>query len=122
MASQGGFEKDRREWRQHSPVPDGLIIPSQQRGATAPRCFYFHPEHPAERYNPRMTNIQSLARKITFFLFVEQSLTSAGFIAVATLNSIVSEKLGNHAGWAGVPTAVYLLAGALAAFGWGYVF
>lgn len=68
-----------------------------------------------------MPSLQSLARKITFVLFIEQSLASAGFIAAATLNSIVSEDLANHAGWAGVPTAVYLLAGALSAFGWGYV-
>ena len=69
-----------------------------------------------------MTDLQTLARKLTFILFVEQSLASAGFIAVATLNSIVSEKLANEASWAGVPTAVYLLGGALAAFAWGYVF
>jgi MFS family permease len=69
-----------------------------------------------------MPNLQSLARKITFILFLEQSLASAGFIAAATLNAIVSEKLANHAGWAGVPTAVYLLGAALAAFAWGYVF
>jgi MFS family permease len=69
-----------------------------------------------------MPTLESLARKITFILFLEQSLASAGFIAAATLNSIVSEKLAQHAGWAGVPTAVYLLGAALAAFGWGYVF
>jgi MFS family permease len=69
-----------------------------------------------------MTTLQSLARKITVILFLEQSLASAGFIAAATLNSIVSEKLADHAGWAGVPTAVYLLGAALAAFAWGYVF
>src|SRR5436190_17582504 len=69
-----------------------------------------------------MTDFSKLARKITTVLFAQQSLASAGFIAAATLNSIVGAKLGNHAGWAGVPTAVYLLAGALAAFGWGYVF
>jgi MFS family permease len=87
-----------------------------------PRCFHLNTYGRLKRYNHSMTNIQSLARKITFFLFIEQSLASAGFIAVATLNSIVSEKLGNHAGWAGVPTAIYLLAGALASFGWGYIF
>jgi MFS family permease len=69
-----------------------------------------------------MTDFSKLARKITTILFMQQSLASAGFIAASTLNSIVGAKLGNHAGWAGVPTAVYLLAGALAAFGWGYVF
>jgi len=69
-----------------------------------------------------MNNIHPLARKITAILFTQQSLASAGFIAASTLNSIVGAKLANHAGWAGVPTAIYLLAGALAAFGWGYIF
>ncbi len=59
-----------------------------------------------------MNNIIRVARKITFILFVEQSLASAGFIAAATLNSIVGANLSRHSGWAGVPTAVYLLAGA----------
>ncbi len=68
-----------------------------------------------------MENIERLARKITLILFIEQSLASAGFIAAATLNPIVGAKLFNHAGWAGVPTAVYLLGAALAAYLWGYV-
>lgn len=68
-----------------------------------------------------MENLTRIARKITFILFVEQSLASAGFIAAATLNSIVAAKLSQHSNWAGVPTAVYLLAGALSAFVWGYV-
>ena len=67
-------------------------------------------------------DFSKLARKITWVLFANQSLASAGFIAAATLNSIVGATLGNHTGWAGVPTAIYLLAGALAAFGWGYLF
>ena len=57
-----------------------------------------------------------------FALGVARAIASAGFIAAATLNSIVGAALANHAGWAGVPTAIYLLAGALAAFGWGYLF
>jgi MFS family permease len=69
-----------------------------------------------------MTDFSKLARKITWVLFANQSLASAGFIAAATLNSIVGAALSNHTGWAGVPTATYLLAGALAAFGWGYLF
>lgn len=68
-----------------------------------------------------MTNLQSIARKITAILFAGQSLASAGFIAAATLNSIVGAKLANNPGLAGVPTATYLLAGAFSAFGWGYV-
>jgi len=69
-----------------------------------------------------MTDFSKLARKITWVLFANQSLASAGFIAAATLNSIVGAALGKHAGWAGVPTATYQLAGALAAFGWGYLY
>jgi MFS family permease len=68
-----------------------------------------------------MDSLPSLARKITAILFTQQSLASAGFIAAATLNSIVGAKLANNASWAGVPSAVYLLAGAFSAFGWGYV-
>jgi MFS family permease len=69
-----------------------------------------------------MTDLQTLARKITAILFAQQSLASAGFIAAATLNSIVGAKLAGNASWAGVPSAVYLLGGALAAFGWGHLF
>lgn len=69
-----------------------------------------------------MTNLESTARKITGVLFAQQSLASAGFIAAATLNSIVGKELSQNPSWAGVPTAVYLLAGAFSAFMWGYVF
>ncbi|MHB8777333.1 MAG: hypothetical protein ACYC6R_06170 [Anaerolineales bacterium] len=58
-----------------------------------------------------MTNLESTARKITGVLFAQQSLASAGFIAAATLNSIVGKELSQNPSWAGVPTAVYLLAG-----------
>jgi MFS family permease len=69
-----------------------------------------------------MTDFSKLARKITWVLFANQSLASAGFIAAATLNSIVGATLAKHDSWAGVPSAVYLLAGAFAAFGWGFFF
>lgn len=69
-----------------------------------------------------MNNLESIARKITGILFAQQSLASAGFIAAATLNSIVGKELSQNSNWAGVPTAVYLLAGAFSAFMWGYVF
>jgi len=69
-----------------------------------------------------MTDLEAIARKITGILFAQQSLASAGFIAAATLNAIVGKELSQHANWAGVPSAVYLLAGAFAAFMWGYVF
>jgi MFS family permease len=69
-----------------------------------------------------MNNLEAVARKITTVLFAQQSLASAGFIAAATLNAIVGKELSHRADWAGVPTALYLLGGAFAAFGWGYVF
>ena len=62
-----------------------------------------------------MTDLESIARKITAVLFAQQSLASAGFIAAATLNSIVGKELSGHSNWAGAPSAVYLLAGAFAA-------
>jgi MFS family permease len=68
-----------------------------------------------------MNELTKIARKIIFILFVEQSLASAGFIAAATLTSIVAAKLSQQSNWAGVPTAVYLLAGAFSSFAWGYV-
>src|SRR5689334_25069504 len=68
-----------------------------------------------------MENLAKTARRITLVLFIEQSLASAGFIAAATITSIVGAELSHHANWAGLPTAVYLLAGAFSAFAWGYV-
>ncbi len=68
-----------------------------------------------------MNDLESIARKITAILFAQQSLASAGFIAAATLNSIVGKELSQNSSWAGVPTAIYLLAGAFSAFMWGYV-
>jgi len=68
-----------------------------------------------------MTDFLKLARKITWVLFATQSLASAGFIASATINSIIGADLGGDAAYAGLPAAVYLLAGAFAASAWGYV-
>ena len=65
-----------------------------------------------------MTDLAKIARKITFTLFLAQSLLSAGFIAMATVNSILGASLGGKP-WAGVPSAVYLLGSALAASVWG---
>lgn len=66
-------------------------------------------------------SMEQSARKITLTLFLAQSLSSAGFIAIATLSSILGAKLGGGAGWAGVPSAIYLLGSAFAAFLWGYL-
>ncbi len=68
-----------------------------------------------------MQDLNQSARRISLTLFSAQSLASAGFIAAATLNSILGAKLGGQASWAGVPSAVYLLGGAGAAFLWGYL-
>ncbi len=68
-----------------------------------------------------MTSYAKPARKITWVLFTNQSLASAGFIAASTLNSIIGTKLGGSASFAGVPSAVYLLGAAFAASAWGYL-
>jgi len=65
-----------------------------------------------------MTELSRIARKTTFTLFLAQSLFSAGAISAATVNAIVGARLGGEP-WAGVPSAVYLLGGALAASVWG---
>jgi MFS family permease len=66
-----------------------------------------------------MTGIQRIGRKITTTLFITQSLASAGFIAVATINPILGAKLAASRSLATLPTAVYLLSGALSASAWG---
>lgn len=68
-----------------------------------------------------MRDLSKPARRITWVLFVNQCLASAGFIAAATINSILGAKLGGSDYWTGVPTTVYLLAAAFAASAWGYV-
>ncbi len=68
-----------------------------------------------------MQEHRRLARKITQTLFVAQSLGSAGFIAAATVNSIVAMSLSGSAASSGVPSAVYQLGAAFAAFGWGQI-
>jgi MFS family permease len=68
-----------------------------------------------------MTDLSRLARRITWVLFANQSLASAGFIASATINSIIGAELGGSAAFAGVPSAVYLVGAAFAASAWGYI-
>lgn len=68
-----------------------------------------------------MTTLESISGKITRILFAQQGLASAAFIAAATLNAIVGAKLAGTASLAGVPSAVYLLAGAFSALGWGFL-
>lgn len=59
------------------------------------------------------------ARKITLTLLAAQAFGSAGFIASATIASIVGARLAGSESWAGLPSAVFLLGSALAAYGWG---
>jgi MFS family permease len=66
-----------------------------------------------------MKGIEGLGRRITAVLIAQQALASAAFIAAASLNAIVAADLTGSPSLAGVPSAVYLLAGAFAAFGWG---
>ena len=68
-----------------------------------------------------MEALAKSARKITYTLFIAQSLTSAAVIAMATLNAIVGADLGHSASWAGVPSAIYLLVGAFASGIWGFL-
>jgi MFS family permease len=68
-----------------------------------------------------MTDFKRIALKITSILFVTQSLASAGFIAAATINPILGAKLASDRSLATVPTAAYLLSGALSASAWGYL-
>lgn len=68
-----------------------------------------------------MNDLSKTARKITWILFANQSLASAGFIAAATINSIIGAKLGGSASFAGVPSAVYQVGAAFAASAWGYI-
>src|SRR5262245_21738679 len=68
-----------------------------------------------------MTNFNRIARKITWILFIPQSLASAGFITASTINPILGEKLASDRSMATVPYACYLLSGALSASMWGYL-
>jgi MFS family permease len=65
-----------------------------------------------------MTELSKIARKITLTLFMAQSLFSAGFIASATVNSILGAELGGKP-WAGAPSGVLLVGSALSASVWG---
>ena len=67
-----------------------------------------------------MHHYHRLARNITTTLFIAHSLGSAGFLAAGTVSSIVGAHLSGRTAWAGLPTAIYLLGSAVAAFGWGH--
>jgi MFS family permease len=61
-------------------------------------------------YSPR------LVRRLTWLLFLGQSLGSAGFIAGSTVSALVGAALSGQAALAGVPAAVYLAGTAVAAY------
>jgi MFS family permease len=61
-----------------------------------------------------------VAKKITWTLFVAQALSSTGFLASGTINSIVAADLSGRAEWAGSPSAVFQLGIAAASFLLGY--
>ncbi len=68
-----------------------------------------------------LDRLSQSARRLTWVLFAAQSMSSAGFIAAATLASILGAELAGSAAWAGVPSSVYLLGTAGAALAWGYL-
>ena len=68
-----------------------------------------------------MTDFTRIARRTTFVLFLAQSFASAGFIAAASINPILGEKLASDRSLATVPVAAYLLSGALSASAWGHI-
>jgi MFS family permease len=60
------------------------------------------------------------AKKITAVLFLVQSLSSAGFISVFTVNALVGAELSGRPALAGLPETVRVLGQAFAALAWGY--
>ena len=67
-----------------------------------------------------MKDYTRIAKKITIVLFLVQSLSSAGFIAIFTVNALVGAELSGKPGLAGVPEAVRVLGQAFASLAWGY--
>jgi MFS family permease len=61
----------------------------------------------------------SPAWRITVVLFAAQCLSSAAFIATSTVGAITAAALSGRRDWAGIPSAVSLIAGAGAALAWG---
>ena len=49
----------------------------------------------------------TVAQKITWTLFAAQALSSTGFLASGTINSIVAADLSGRSEWAGTPSAVF---------------
>ncbi len=68
-----------------------------------------------------MRDYSRIAKKITRILFLVQSLSSAGFIAIFTVNALVGVALSGQDALAGLPEAVRVLGQAFAALAWGYL-
>ena len=66
-----------------------------------------------------MNRLETVARKITFTLFLSQSVVSAALITTGTVNSIVGAELSGMIALAGLPVTVMLIAAALGAYSWG---
>lgn len=66
-----------------------------------------------------MTLLQRAARRLTYVLFLTQSLVFGAFIAMATVNPIVVADLSGNPSLAGVPSAVTQVSAALSALVWG---
>jgi MFS family permease len=66
------------------------------------------------------SHYRAIARKTTWILFIAQCFGSVGFLAVATVSSIVGRKLTGSDSLATVPEAVYQFGASVAALGWGY--
>lgn len=64
--------------------------------------------------------VERAARRITWSLFIAQSVGRAGFIATAAITSIVGAELSGTAWLAGLPAAVLLFGMAVSSYGWGY--
>ncbi len=61
-------------------------------------------------------SVQARVNRLTWLLFFGQSIGSAGFIAGSTVGALVSAHLTGDTRLTGVPGAIYLLGGALAAY------
>jgi MFS family permease len=63
--------------------------------------------------------LQRATRRIVLTLLLDRSLTAGAAIALHTVIAIVATDMTGNASWAGVPAAVYQLAAAITALGWG---
>jgi len=59
---------------------------------------------------------QSIVRRLTWLLFIGQGLSSAGYLTSSTIGAIVGAQLSGDPKLAGVPSTVYLLGNAAAAY------